>query len=83
MKRAETVGISNGTSEGCMMTVVEHVEKAPAKLRFTIEKTPPTSYACGRLVIAAKIALKFRGRVPTLKELRDEFGMSRRHDTCG
>lgn len=47
------------------------------KIRFDFEHNPPPCGTTGGILTACRIAQRFRHRVPTVKELRAEFDMSR------
>ena len=45
-------------------------------MRYTVESRPPWSTTCGSIYTACQIAQRYRNRIPSIKELRSEFGMS-------
>lgn len=47
------------------------------KLAFTVEHCPSPEYATTSILIAVRIARRYTRRLPTVDELRADFGMSR------
>ncbi len=43
---------------------------------YRMEQMPPYNTAAGYVAMACKIAERFRNRVPTARELREQYGMS-------
>lgn len=49
---------------------------AARKAPYTTERCPPYSSCSVRILMAVRIARRFAHHVPTVAELRDEYGMS-------
>lgn len=57
--------------------MAEQGEAEVKKLAFTVERCPSPEYANTSIFVAARIAKRYSRRLPTIQELRDDFGMSR------
>ena len=57
--------------------MAEQGEAEVKSTRYTVETCPPPSGVNAGLLTAVRIAKRYAHRLPTVEELRNDFGMSR------